>query len=103
MNCIKILNYQDQVIPKIDYAIWLHLRTCPKELKRILSKHDFRLEKAFIENWNREIPFGETLDWFKPITLGNTFTAYEYSTNNNRNIQTIWTNLDLSEIYLTEK
>src|SRR5690606_39355592 len=37
-DCIKILNFQDQVVPKIDYAIWLHFETCPDELKRILSE-----------------------------------------------------------------
>src|SRR5438552_8915289 len=27
-NCVNILDYQDQVVPKIDYAIWLHFETC---------------------------------------------------------------------------
>src|SRR5438552_19163555 len=35
-NCVKILDYQDQTIPKIDYAIWLNFESCPEELKRIL-------------------------------------------------------------------
>ena len=40
-DCVRVLNYQDQVVPKIDYAIWLHFETCPEELKRILSRHEF--------------------------------------------------------------
>ena len=44
-DCVNVLNKQDQVIPKIDYAIWLQFETCPEELKRILSQHEFTSEK----------------------------------------------------------
>ena|SRR5690554_6300236 len=101
-DCIKILDYQDQVIPKIDYAIWLHFETCPKELERILSKHDFIVEKLSTDKWNEKIPYGETLEWFNPTTLGDTIMVYEYSTNNNRNIQTIWTNLDSTKVFVRD-
>lgn len=99
-DCIKILNYQDQVIPKIDYAIWLHFKTCPKELKRILSKHKFSSEKLM--SGNEKIPYSESLDWFKPTILGDTIIIYEYATENNRNIQTIWTNLDSTEVFVRD-
>ena len=101
-DCVKILNYQDQVVPKIDYAIWLHFKTCPKELERILSKHDFNNEKLSTDNWNGKIPLGETLEWFNPTTLGDTILVYEFSTNDSRNIQTIWTNLDSSEVFVRD-
>lgn len=101
-DCVNILNYQDQVVPKIDYAIWLHFETCPKELERILSKHDFHSEKLSTDNRNEKIPFEETLDWFDPTTLGDTIMVYEYSTEDNRNIQTIWTNLDSTEVFVRD-
>ena len=97
--CVKILNYQDQVVPKIDYAIWLHFETCPEELKRILSRHEFSGGKVATNGWDGKIPYGETLDWFKPTTLGDTIIVYEYSTENNRNIQTIWTSLDSTKVF----
>ena len=99
INCVKVLNYQDQVIPKIDYAIWLHFETCPSELKRILSRHEFSAEKLPTKEWNGKIPYGETLDWFNPTTLGDTIMVYEYSTTNNRNIQTLWTTLDSTKVF----
>jgi len=98
-NCVKVLNYQDQVVPKIDYAISLHFETCSSELKRILSRHEFSAEKLPTKEWNAKIPYGETLHWFNPTTLGDTIMVYEYSTTKNRNIQTLWTTLDSTEIF----
>ncbi len=101
-NCIKILNFQDQIIPKVDYAIWLHFKTCPSELKRILSRHEFNSEKLSTNNWDGKIPLEETLDWFNPKTLGDTIMVYEYSTDDSRNIQTIWTNIDSTEVFVRD-
>lgn len=101
-DCIKILNYQDQVVPKIDYAIWLHFETCPEELKRILSKHEFRTERLSTAKWDGKIPYGESLDWFNPTTLGDTIMVYEYSTNDGRKIQIIWTDLDSTKVFVRD-
>lgn len=101
-NCVEILKYQDQVVPKIDYAIWLHFRTCPTELERILSKHDFNNSKLTTANLHGKIPLGEIVEWFNPILLGDTIMVYEYSTDVNRNVQTIWTNLDSTEAFLRD-
>lgn len=98
-DCVKIMNYQDQVVPKIDYAIWLHFDTCPEELKRILSRHEFSGGKVATNGWDGKIPLGETLDWFKPTTLGDTILVYEYSTENSRNIQTIWASVDSTKVF----
>lgn len=62
--CIHVLNYQDQVVPKIDYAIWLNVKSCPAELKRILGKHTFSKHK--IPTTNANVPHGEMLPWFNP-------------------------------------
>jgi hypothetical protein len=98
-DCVQVLNYQDQVVPKIDYAIWLHFKTCPTELKRILSRHEFSAEKLATKNWNGKIPYGETLDWFNPTTLSDTIIVYEYSSDDNRNIQTIWATPDSTKVF----
>lgn len=101
-DCIKILNFQDQVVPKIDYAIWLHFETCPDELKRVLSEHDYTTERLSTANWDGKIPYVETLDWFNPTTLGDTIMVYEYSTNDSKNIQTIWTSLDSTKVFVRD-
>ncbi len=101
-DCIKILNFQDQVVPKIDYAIWLHFETCPDELKRVLSKHEFSKEKLSTAKWDGKIPYGETLEWFNPTILGDSIMVYEYSTNDSKNIQTIWTDLDSTKVFVRD-
>ena len=101
-NCVRILNYQDQVVPKIDYAIWLHFETCPTELERILSRHQFSREKLSRIDWHGKVPNGEVLEWFKPTTLGDTILIYEYSTYDSQNIQTIWTSLDSTKVFVRD-
>jgi hypothetical protein len=101
-NCVSVLNHQDQVVPKIDYAIWLQFETCPEELKRILSKHEFSAGKVSTDNWDGEIPYGETIKWFNPKTLGDTIMVYEYSSDDSRNIQTIWANLDSTKVFVRD-
>jgi hypothetical protein len=101
-NCVSILNYQDQIIPKIDYAIWLQFETCPEELKRILSKHEFSGSKVSTDKWNGKAPYGETIKWFNPKTLGDSIMVYEYSSDDRRNIQTIWANLDSTKVFVRD-
>ncbi|MEZ4800275.1 MAG: hypothetical protein R2809_10980 [Flavobacteriales bacterium] len=101
-DCVNILNYRDQVVPKIDYAIWLQFETCPIELKRILSRHEYTAEKLSTTKRNAIIPYDETLEWFNPTTLGDTIMVYEYSTNNSRNIQTIWMNMDSTKVFVRD-
>jgi hypothetical protein len=98
-DCVKVINYQDQVVPRIDYAIWLHFETCPNELNRILSRHKFSTKMLPTKDWTGEIPYGESLPWFNPTTLGDSLMVYEYSTNDNRNIQTIWASMDSTEVF----
>jgi hypothetical protein len=98
-DCVKVINKQDQEFPVIDYAIWLHFETCPIELKRILSQHDYRDEKISTMDWSGDIPSGENIDWFNPKSIGDTILVFEYSTNSSRNIQTIWTSVDSTIVY----
>ncbi len=99
-NCINILNYQDQVIPKIDYAIWLQFETCPKELKRILSLHDFKTEIVSTAKWNKLEPL-DNLNWFKPETLGDSilFCIYQDDYGNG---QYIYCSLDSTQVFVKD-
>lgn len=98
-DCIKVISKQDQEFPVIDYAIWLHFETCPSELERILSQHDYDYNKLSTTDWSGDIPYGETIDWFNPKSIGDTVLVFEYSTNNSKNIQTLWTSLDSTVVY----
>lgn len=103
-DCIEIISFSDQIIPKIDYAIRLHIKTCPEELNRILSLREYSHEKViYIDSMsNSKLSFDENMDGFNPSTLGDTILVFEYSSEDHRNIQNIWSNLDSSEIFVRD-
>ncbi|RYM34990.1 hypothetical protein ERX46_06350 [Brumimicrobium glaciale] len=101
-NCVNVIQYQEQTVPILDAAIWMHFETCPKELERILSKHDFIAERSLTNKQISRIPYDKNSHWFNPKLLGDTIVIYEYSSENHRNIQTIWSNLDSTEVFVRD-
>ena len=100
-DCVKILNYQDPVVPKIDYAIWLHFETCPNELNRLLSLHDFKTEIVSTTEWNTEGPLAHE-NWFKPETLGDTILVFIYNKDEYGNGQHIYSSLDSTKVFVKD-
>ena len=98
-DCLKVINYQDQIIPKIDYAIWLHFATCPEECSRILSEFDYNKGVLETKNWNTGTPLAENIEWWKPKEMGDTIIVFEYSIKEGKNIRTLWISKDSTEIY----
>ncbi|MBS1511786.1 MAG: hypothetical protein JST86_13145 [Bacteroidetes bacterium] len=101
-DCVKVLNKQDQVVPKIDYAICLQFNTCPEELTRILSRHRFTFQKLPATQWNAGNTGTGMPDWFNPATLGDSIMVFEYATYGSSNIQTIWTSLDSTKVFVRD-
>ncbi|MFM2048763.1 MAG: hypothetical protein RI955_1311 [Bacteroidota bacterium] len=97
-NCLQVVNYQDQVVPKIDYAIWLHFTICPNELKRILKLHDFEFKKQSTKGWQTDGPSANE-KWFKPETLGDSVLVFKYHKDDNGNGQTIYSSLDSTKVF----
>lgn len=92
-DCVKVIHKQDQVIPKIDYAIFLHFKTCPEELSRILVLRDFEFDKSSTNDWNyADHP------WFKPELLGDTILIYS-CWDIRGNGQILYCNQDSTEVY----
>jgi hypothetical protein len=91
---LTILNFKDQIVPKVDTAIMLHFKTCPAELNRIVAGHDFTLEKKSTQGWDS----GEN-DWFKPDLLGKTILVYKYQKDEFANEEIIYSNLEQTEVY----
>jgi hypothetical protein len=97
-NCVKVLHYQDQVVPKIDYAIWLHFKTCPDEMKRILSQHNYEFEKISGQDSHNNGPSANN-NWFKPEQLGDSVLSFKFKKDEYGNVQTIYLNRDSTEAY----
>jgi len=97
-DCVKILNSQDQMIPKIDYAIWLHFKTCPEELHRILSLHDFSSETISTKGLEIDGPSANE-KWFNPASLGDSIFIFNYKKDDYGNGQTIYSSLDSTKVF----
>ena len=100
-DCVKVLNYQDQIVPKIDYAIWLEFETCPQELKRILNQHEFitsKVAKTEVE----QNGLSENINWFNPQTLGDSLLVFVYKKDNFGNGQTIYSSLDSTRVFCSD-
>ncbi|TDX83101.1 hypothetical protein [Epilithonimonas xixisoli] len=94
-NCVEILNYQDQTAPIIDYAILLHFKTCPQELKRILAQKEFEFEKIKTSGLSSDD------DWFEPEKMGDSILTFKYY-DTNGNGQEIYSSKDSTEVFLKD-
>lgn len=97
-DCIKVLHYQDQVVPKMDYAIWLHFETCPAEMKRVLMQHHYAMEKQSTSGWTTTGPSANE-NWFKPESLGDTVLIFTHSKDEYGNGQTLYSSLDSTRVF----
>lgn len=97
-NCVKILDKQDQVIPKIDYAIWLHFKSCPEEMKRILAQENYSSEKIAASRLTADGPASND-QWFNPSRLGDSAWMFVHRRDEYGNGQTIYMSLDSTEAY----
>ncbi|MCB9245934.1 MAG: hypothetical protein H6606_05840 [Flavobacteriales bacterium] len=73
--CVEVLHHRDQVIPKIDYAIWLELRTCPDEMRRLLSLRSY--QHQFKETSSSPKRSTEP-NWFDPLVLGDSAHYFRF-------------------------
>lgn len=99
--CVKIINYQDQIVPKIDYEIWIYFETCPSELNRILSLHDFKTEIVSTNGWNTSGSNANN-NWFKPETLGDSVNVSIYNKDEYGNQQYIYSSLDSTKVFVKD-
>lgn len=100
-DCVKVINYQDQIVPKIDYAIWLYFEICPSELNRILKLHDFKTEIVSTKGWNSSGPLANK-KWFKPETLGDSISVSIYNKDEYGNGQYIYSSLDCTKVFVKD-
>lgn len=96
--CLKVTNKQDQVVPRIDDAIWLEFETCPAELRRILAQRKYVAMREATSNWSTDGPLAGS-NWFKPEALGDSALIFRYRKDDYGNGQTIFAALDSTKAY----
>jgi hypothetical protein len=100
-GCVRVIDYQDQILPKIDYAIWLHFKTCPAELSRILARQDFKAELLPGKGLHVDGPSANA-NWFDPSVLGDSVLVCSHTRDDHRGGQTIYAARDSSEVYAVD-
>ena len=92
-DCVKINRFQDQVVPKIDYAILLHFQTCNDEVRRILKLRTFKPNKVLSSNINDSMS-----EWFLPNSFNDSVLVFT-SLDEYGNGQVLYVNSDSTEVY----
>ena len=93
-DCVVITDHQDQVVPKLDTAIRLRMRTCPAELKRILQQGPYILERSAL---SAVLVEAEPPDRFAPELLGDTILRFQWTITEGKQWRTIYARLDSTE------
>lgn len=95
-NCVEVVESVDQIIPILDAAIWLKVKTCPTEIERVLSAYDYSHESAATMNI---IPLSSELKWTHQTDLGDSTDVYKYEIIPGKNFRTLWISKDSTLMY----
>lgn len=99
-DCLKIIHFQDQVIPKIDYAIWLHVETCPEEVDRILLQRNYTHTTIASEEVSTSQPEANQ-KWFTPEVMGDSIELFR-ALDEYGNGQEVYCNKDYTEMFIID-
>ncbi|MBK9274719.1 MAG: hypothetical protein IPM49_09290 [Flavobacteriales bacterium] len=80
-SCVQVIDAQDQIIPKLDPVIRLHVNTCPTEVWRVLRQYRYELK---VEATNKD-----TRDRFSPRTFGDSVLTFTTTIVEGRNWRTL--------------
>ena len=102
-GCLKVINFKDQLIPKIDCCIWMEIELCPEELARILSRKKYtQTAISRSDSTNFLSPFEDRPSWWSPELIGDNFVKANIKFDE-ENQQTIFFGKDSSHVYLCDQ
>lgn len=99
-NCVTVLNFKDQVIPKIDCCIWMELKICQAELNRIIAMRNYEISKLPKHDSMEFVnSFTDKPSWWTPQILGDSLIKYHIKFNQDAK-QTLIFGDDSAHIYM---
>lgn len=102
-HCLSVINFNDQVIPRIDCCIWMEVEVCPEELLRISNLRKYKTEKI---NKNDSLLFlslfGDRPSWWAPQMLADSLTKLNIKFDEN-NEQTLFFGNDSTHLFICDK
>ena len=97
-KCTVVLKTQDQVLPVIDVAIYLHFKTCEEELNRILKQQEYEMN-ILVKNEADTTSISIGPDWFKPSKMSDSIYVFTYKKDDFGNYQTLFVSKKKDEVY----
>lgn len=97
-ECTKVIEKQDQVVPVVDVAIYLHFKTCESELNRILKQQQYEMT-VLVKNEEDTTPNSIDPDWFEPLKMGDSVYVYTYRKDDFGNYQSLFVSKKKDEVY----
>lgn len=97
-KCTVVLETQDQILPVIDVAIYLHFKTCKAELNRILKQQEYEMD-VLVNNEDDTTSNSMGPDWFDPSKMGDSIYVYTYKKDALGNYQTLFISNKRDEVY----
>jgi hypothetical protein len=102
-NSLKIINFKDQVIPKIDCCIWMEVKLSPTELGRVIHLKKYKEAKLTkSDSLDFLASFGDRPKWWTPQILGDSVFKLNIKFDQD-NEQTLFFSNDSSHIYLCDQ
>jgi len=102
-RCLTVINFKDQVIPKIDCCIWMELNVCPKELLRIIKLKKYQetiLTRSDSANFHQS--YTDRPTWWLPQRLGDSLRKLNIVFNKN-NEQSLLFGKDSTHLFICDK
>jgi hypothetical protein len=102
-SCVSIINIKDQVVPQVDCCIWLEVKVCPNEVKRIANLQKY--EKS-IYHYSDSVKFLKTFadrpNWWQPQNLGDSLIKLNIKFDQD-NQQSIFFASDSSRLFICDQ
>ena len=102
-SCVAVIYFKDQEIPKIDCCIWMQVKLCPAELKRIISLKKYKpavYSKTDSLKFLHE--FTDRPAWWAPQVIGDSLTMLQIKFDAD-NRQTLFFGKDSSQVFLCDQ
>jgi hypothetical protein len=97
-KCTVVLETQDQMLPVIDVAIYIHFKTCEAELNRILKQQQYEMS-ILVKNEDDTTSNSMDPEWFEPSKMGDSIYVYTYKKDDFGNYQTLFVSKKKDEVY----
>jgi hypothetical protein len=102
-SCMTIINFKDQVIPKIDCCIWMEVKLCPAELTRIINLKNY-LSAFYSKSDSLKFlnEFSDRPVWWAPQLIGDSINMLQKKFDE-ANRQTIFFGKDSSLVFICDQ